>query len=128
MINKYIHVPYVNGGRDIKTGLDCYGLTRLIRNEAFGRPLMPLLNGLDADDKGDVTLSYAQLVGSYKEVELQQGAIACAFLGKRLMHIGAVVDVDGRTKIIETNKNTGVTLSSPAQFAAHYTVVKYYDD
>jgi cell wall-associated NlpC family hydrolase len=35
IISKYIGVPYLHGGRDIKTGLDCLGLCYLIYRD-FG--------------------------------------------------------------------------------------------
>lgn len=35
-IRKYIGIPHIDGGRDIETGLDCWGLVRYFYNDEFG--------------------------------------------------------------------------------------------
>lgn len=44
--NKYIGVPFLEHGRDLKTGVDCFGLCKAILKEEFGRDLPEWIPGV----------------------------------------------------------------------------------
>lgn len=127
-MNDFIHIPYVNGGRD-EQGCDCWGLTRLARYEKHPeKPQLPLLNGLDADDKRGATKNFYYFSGDFSEVEPDEGAIACAFIGDLCVHVGLIVYADYRLWVLETTQEMGVTMTRIPDFEGRYSKVKYYDN
>lgn len=128
-MNRYLNIPYVAGGRDT-SGLDCLGLIRLVRHEIFGRELMPECATVDPDNKRQVTKTHDALVASERlhECQPQAGTIAAAFKSVLCIHVGVVIEADGRKWIMETNAHTGVCLTPIRAFENQYTKVIYYDN
>lgn len=126
-MNRYLNIPYVNGGRDMQ-GLDCWGLVRLARHDLFGLDLLPLLNDLDADDKRSVTKQFYSVSTGFVRVAPMPGAIACGFIGKVCVHVGLVVNADGRLRVLETEDPHGVSCTPLAAFESRFTEVQYYDN
>lgn len=56
------------------------------------------------------------------------GAIAAAFRGQACVHVGLVVDVDGRQRVLETNPGSGVSLTPLRTFTDQYSKVIFYRD
>lgn len=127
-INDYIHVPYVARGRDIETGLDCWGLVRHARTALFGSEPLPILDGLEPDDKRSVTRNYVDMKNSFRPSQFTPGAIACAFMSGVCVHVGIVVKADGRLWVLETDLPGGVSLTRKTDFEDRYTKVEYFND
>ena len=95
----------------------------------FGLPLLPLYGGISADDKRSLTRAAAETISSYlKECDLQIGAIAACYRVSLCVHVGIVVEVDGRLCIAEIGAKTGFRIVPVERFEAGYTKVRYYID
>ena len=60
--NKYVGIPYKNNGRDL-TGIDCWGLARLVYNKEFNISLPSFVSDYDGDDRQRIS----ELIAQYKE-------------------------------------------------------------
>ena len=81
---------------------NCWSLVRELRVELFDLPLLPLYGGINADDKRSLTKAASETIsGHLKECCLQLGAIAACYRVSLCVHVGIVVEVDGRLCIAE---------------------------
>lgn len=128
-IDDFLATNYVKFGRNLPD-LDCWGLVRLARVELFGRDLLPSYVEIDPQDKRELTAATlnVQAVGEFKEVSTSAGAIATAWRGRLCVHVGIVVECDGRLWVLETDETTGPALTRPQLFESRYTQVIYYDN
>lgn len=128
-IDDFLATNYVKFGRSLPD-LDCWGLVRLARVELFNRELLPSYVEIDPQDKRELTTATlnVQAVGEFKEVPLTVGAIATAWRGRLCVHVGIVVECDGRLWVLETDEATGPALTRPQLFESRYTQVIYYDN
>jgi hypothetical protein len=128
-VNQYLRTKYRKGGRG-PVDLDCWGLVRLARVDLFNKPLLPSYDGISPDDKPALTT--ACLVtrddGKFREVDPTPGAIATGWQARLCVHVGLVVEADGRLWILETMQSTGPALTPIRKFARRYTRVLYYND
>lgn len=88
---KYIGLKWVNGGRDIATGVDCWGLLHHIYKEHYKIEL-PLFNGIDAENN----LSVSRMIDNNKNdwMEIKTPIEGCAVglsKNKLLHHVGVFV-------------------------------------
>ena len=108
---------------------NCWSLVRILRVELFGFPLLPLYGGINADDKRSLSKAAKETIsGHLKECDIQIGAIAACDRVSLCVHVGIVVDVDGRLCIAEIGAKTGFRIQSVERFEAGYTKVRYYID
>ena len=108
---------------------NCWSLVRRLRVELFGLPLLPLYGGINADDKRALSKAAKETIASHlKECDLQLGAIAACYRVSLCVHVGIVVEIDGRLCIAEIGAKTGFRIQSVERFEASYTKVRYYID
>ena len=108
---------------------NCWSLVRRLRVELFGLPLLPLYGGINADDKRSLSKAAKETIsGHLKECDLQLGAIAACYRVSLCVHVGIVVEIDGRLCIAEIGAKTGFRIQSVERFEASYTKVRYYID
>ena len=108
---------------------NCWSLVRRLRVELFSLPLLPLYGGINADDKRSLTKAASETIsGHLKECGLHLGAIAACYRVSLCVHVGIVVEVDGRLCIAEIGSKTGFRILSVERFEATYTKVRYYID
>ena len=90
---------------------------------------MPLYGGINADDKRALSKAAKETISGYlKECDLQLGAIAACHRVSLCVHVGIVIEVDGRLCIVEIGAKTGFRIQSVERFEASYTKVLYYID
>lgn len=128
-IDDFLCTRYVPFGRAMP-GLDCWGLVRLARVSLFGRSMLPSYSETDPDDKAGLTTAASEVreQGGFKEVEPRPGVIATGWRARLCVHVGLVVEADGRLWVLETDVDTGPTLTKINAFEARYTRVVFYDD
>ncbi|GHC19538.1 hypothetical protein [Aidingimonas halophila] len=135
MLQPYLDSAYLDGGRgDVVSGqrqYDCYGLTRAIRHEVYGLPLLPSYGGISADDKRGLTEACRHEAGAFTPgKKWSPGAIATVWKkhGDEPLctHVAVCVDLDGRRGVLETSASTGPRWLSVAAFERQYLTIIYY--
>lgn len=125
-MNRYLRVPYVDGGRTME-GLDCWGLALLVRND-MGLPDLPA-DPLAIRGNGKAIADQFRSISSGLEVgKPKPGALAAVFKGSLFVHVGVVIEADGRLWVMETNPGYGVCIRRVADFNSSYYKVIYYCD
>lgn len=124
--HKYLTVPYVEGGRTL-AGLDCWGLILLIREE-MGLGELPDIGGAVASQPLAVDRAHSEVSPQLDRCAAEPGAVAAVFRGRLFVHAGAVISVDGRLAVIETNPRVPPRILWLADFERTYFKVVYYRD
>lgn len=128
----YIGIPFVSGGRD-RTGLDCYGLLRLVMAERHGYQL-PLLagdytNALNVADTSPLFVREVPVICSQPLEGPQEGALAIMQVGGLPCHIGIWC---GGGCILHARSGVGVVAEKidsrrlPGRIAGWYRVGESY--
>lgn len=125
-IEKYLLVPYEDSGRTM-AGLDCWGQMLLIRAELECADL-PALTAVTRHTVQAMGSEYRSISGRLEACDPEQGAIAAVFKGKAFVHVGVVVEIDGRLGVLETNEATGPRWMRVPQFLDTYYKVIFYRD
>lgn len=128
MINDWLRIPYRDHGRDW-TGCDCWGLVRMVRFALRG-DFLPSYGGIDPQDKPALTAAAGEVMSldGFRECEPRLGAIATVWRGALCLHVGIVVDVEGRLAVLETGRRIGVRWLRLGDFARSYQEVRFYDN
>ena len=126
MIEKYMRAPYREGARG-PIAFDCWGLCRAIRHDLFGLPWLPSLGAVGKGKIRENTKAYRSLRVAMEECLPEPGAIAAVLRGESLLHVGTVIESEGRLKVLDTNPG-GACLRTTGEFEAAYPRVVYYRD
>lgn len=125
-INAYLSAPHVTGGRSME-GFDCWGICLAIRSE-LGFPDLPSLGHVGPADIKGMKEGYRHAVSYLKECPPKVGALAAVFRGLAFIHVGVVIEIDGRLAVLETNPKTGVRWLRLREFESQYAKVIFYSD
>lgn len=128
-LDQLLKVPYERNARG-PDALDCWGLVRLARVHLHGKPMMPEFLAVASGDVRAMTKEVVRAAShcGFRRCDMKEGAIATAWRGQICPHVGLVVAVDGRLRILDTNDGVGARLNTPAGFASNFTKVVFYDD
>ena len=108
---------------------NCWSLVVDMRVNVFGLPLLPLHGGIHADDKRELSKAAASTIDSHLvESKIKIGAIAAAYRASLCVHVGLVIEFDGKPYIAEIGSKTGFRILSVERFEAAYSKVRYYID
>ncbi|MFH0087842.1 hypothetical protein ACG3RS_21300, partial [Pseudomonas aeruginosa] len=111
MPNRYLTAIYTEGGRALPC-LDCWGLTLIARVELFGLPMLSDFGGVTRLTPVSMQRACEREIGrALEQCEPGAGVIAAAYRGRLLDHVGLLVEVDGRLRILEINPGSGVSLT-----------------
>jgi hypothetical protein len=124
LLSRYLSAPYKDGARG-PLAFDCYGLVIAVRHEVFGLPLLPSLGAVGRSRLRENTKAYRALSVAMDECLPEPGAIASAFAGDFLEHVGVVVHLDGQLKVLDTNPG-GPRIRPVRDFESCYQRVVYY--
>lgn len=125
-MNQYLRVPYVDGGRTMG-GLDCWGLALRIRAD-LGLPELPDDPLATRGNGKAIAEQFRSISESLARGEPVPGALAAVFKGSLFVHVGVVVQADGRLWVMETNPDVGFMMRRVSDFiAAYYKVIFYHD-
>lgn len=123
MIERYRHVPYVSGGRTMD-GLDCWGLVRFVREDLTGQ-VLPEFGGVV--DRRRMTKLAPSIQDPLAKSEPKEGAIVFAYRGNVCVHVGIIVQEDGRLWVLETDSPGGVVITPIRRFISRFVRVEIYD-
>lgn len=129
MINDWLCIPYRDYGRDW-TGCDCWGLVRMVRHALRG-DLLASHGAIDPGDKPALTKAAGDVlgVGGFQLRQVPQaGALATVWRGPLCLHVGIVVEVEGRLAVLETGRRIGVRWLRLADFCRVHRDVRFYDN
>lgn len=125
-IEKYLTVPYVDGGRSMAGG-DCWFFAMSVRQELGCQPL-PALETVTRHTPHAMGHNYTSVSALLEPCDPEVGAIAAVFKGRAFVHVGVVVEIDGRLAVLETNQGSGPRWMRLPQFLDFYFKVIFYCD
>lgn len=127
-INDYLTVPYVDGGRDISVGLDCWGLARHACHHVFNLPLFESFGCVNRHQGDAMHEGYSESKNAFKECQPKAGSLACCFIrqGEYLIfhHVGVCVSA---TEVLHTGSGHGVKVVPVRAFKRLAMVIKFYE-
>ena len=115
-LKPYLHAVYVDGGRG-NGQYDCWGLVRAVLHEQFDTPLYRSFGSVEPHNKTLLTASAQKIMKQFSvQDEPMAGAVACGYIGKRMVHIGVCVEADGMLKVLHAHIK-GIRLNTLRDFA-----------
>jgi cell wall-associated NlpC family hydrolase len=127
-MNQWLAIPYKDYGRDL-SGVDCWGLVRLVWKELRGEwlPSYGLISPSDKTTLTGATLEVRDGFGFFQQSEVRPGAIATCWRGDLCLHVGVVVKAEGRLAVLEAGRSFGVRWKWKPDFDRLHAKVIYYD-
>ena len=120
-VSDLIGVPYVEFGRDIKKGLDCYGLVIEVTRR-MGKPLRDVV--LEKFDEGKVKKTLPAL--NVKLTNKLDAGTIIEYYSKKERKLHIAIALDKRTAIHST-ENQGVRISSLKTMNTYLTLANMYE-
>jgi len=123
-LSEYIGIPFLSKGRNT-SGIDCYGLTRLVLRNVYGKEL-PDFYYPDAMDKKNIRKLLDQnqpLLAGTETDEPEEGDIAIMKYGGIPCHIGIYV---GEGKILHIRVKTDSILERVGSARLKARIAGYY--
>lgn len=128
IIAECLTIPFVDGGRDINVGVDCYGLSAHVFSRLHNnKNRLPIFRGIKGADKVAMTSAMLSL---FSPDELsrtpKRGDLAVLFSGTTLIHVGLVVLNECGLRVLHTSKRWGVVVDTISNFERKIVNSGYY--
>lgn len=128
VIQQYLATTYRRYGRG-PVEFDCWGMVRDARVRLFGKPLLASYGAVGGQDPRGMTAAVNETIQArLKPSAPVPGSMAMGWRGRLCVHVGLIVEVDGRKWVLETNDGTGPKLTCLRDFERQFVKVTYYDD
>lgn len=125
-LDKYLSANYLDGGRELPD-IDCWGLVRLARHE-LGWLLLPSFGNVRHTMPRQFTEACREQAELMELCQPEPGAVAAVFRGQVCIHVGLVIEIDGRLAVLEINPKIGCRWIRVADFEKAYPRVTYHRD
>ena len=127
-IDDYFTVPYIDGGRDVAVGLDCWGLARHVLHEVFELPLFNGFGRVDRHQADAIHQGFNESESSFRLCQPKGGALACCFIRRGddfiFHHVGVCISA---SVVLHTASTHGVKSVPVRAFKRLAPVVKFYE-
>lgn len=127
-LTDYLNTRYRKGGRG-PTYYDCWGMTRAAFHSLFGGEMLPTCADALPGSISAITKSVRNVAREHAmtpQTQVRPGMIATCWHGRACVHVGLVVEADGRLWVLETDDPIGPVLTRVAEFEDRYSQVVYY--
>lgn len=126
-LSKYQGLQYEDGARG-PDKYDCWGLCREVRHSVCGKALLPSWGHVRNDMPREFTRAYENESVQMEQCAAEVGAICAAFRGRLVIHVGCVVEIEGRLAILDISPGATVRWWRIPEFERKFTKVAYYRD
>lgn len=126
-IRQYLNARYQDGARGPYVW-DCWGLVRHVRHAHMGCRLLPSFGEVRSTMAKAFTQAYRQEAEGMEKCEPEAGAIACVMRGPLCIHVGLVVEVDGRLGVLEVSPKVNCRWLPLERWKADHNRVEFYRD
>ena len=126
MIDDWLAIPYVAYGRGLD-GSDCWGLVCIVREAVRGDRLPAFA---DIHDKRALTHAAHDMIShGWREVtDPRPGTLVAVWRGALCMHIGIVIEIDGRMAVIDSDEKRGVAWKWITDYLRQHAKVTLHDN
>lgn len=107
--------------------LNCWGLVRLARHELFGLPMLQA-SDCPADDKRRMTQEALDVIAGLSPCEPRAGAVAFCWRGRLCVHVGLVVESEGRLAVLDIDHGRGACVTPLPDWRRRYLRVSFHAD
>lgn len=125
-VHEFLKVPYLDRGRTMD-GLDCWGQLLLVRDQ-LGMQSLPDIGPVSRAEPIAMQREYGKVSSTLVEGPPCVGAIAAVFRGTLFVHVGVVLEIEGRLAVLETNEGSGPRWMRVQDFVNTYYKVIFYRD
>lgn len=125
-VHEFLKVPYLDRGRTMD-GLDCWGQLLLVRDQ-LGMQSLPDIGPVSRAEPIAMQREYGKVSSTLVEGLPCVGAIAAVFRGTLFVHVGVVLEIEGRLAVLETNEGSGPRWMRVQDFVNTYYKVIFYRD
>lgn len=125
----YLRASYRDGAREwLGREYDCWSLVREVRHLHYGRALLPSWGHVRHSMPREFTKAYEHEARNMVACEPIAGAIAAAFRGRVMVHVGVIIDIGEGLQVLDINPIRGARRLSVGEFVRQFSRVIFYDD